>query len=80
VSLRDLSQHINELRADQENFSLLEKGFRLELTLKYNSETMQTIYEAAGGSDGLLRLASAWHTSRKPGEAKRCRTKNEHCW
>src|ERR671919_1217669 len=23
---------------------------------------MQTIYEAAGGSDGLLRLASAWHT------------------
>jgi hemoglobin len=23
---------------------------------------MQTIYEAAGGSDGLLRLAGAWHT------------------
>jgi hemoglobin len=23
---------------------------------------MQTIYEAAGGWDGLLRLASAWHT------------------
>src|SRR4029434_6320971 len=23
---------------------------------------MQTIYEAAGGRDGLLRLASAWHT------------------
>lgn len=23
---------------------------------------MQTIYEAAGGSSGLLRLASAWHT------------------
>ena len=23
---------------------------------------MQTIYEAAGGHDGLLRLASAWHT------------------
>src|SRR5215213_3938857 len=23
---------------------------------------MQTIYEAAGGNDGLLRLASAWHT------------------
>jgi hemoglobin len=22
---------------------------------------MQTVYEAAGGSDGLLRLASAWH-------------------
>ena len=22
---------------------------------------MQTIYEAAGGSDGMLRLASAWH-------------------
>ena len=23
---------------------------------------MQTVYEAAGGRDGLLRLASAWHT------------------
>src|ERR1044072_7519992 len=23
---------------------------------------METIYEAAGGRDGLLRLASAWHT------------------
>jgi hemoglobin len=23
---------------------------------------MQTVYEAAGGHDGLLRLASAWHT------------------
>jgi hypothetical protein len=22
---------------------------------------MQTVYEAAGGTDGLLRLASAWH-------------------
>jgi hemoglobin len=30
--------------------------------LKYNPETMQTVYEAAGVSDGLLRLASAWHT------------------
>jgi truncated hemoglobin YjbI len=30
--------------------------------LKYNPETMQTVYEAAGGRDGLLRLASAWHT------------------
>jgi hemoglobin len=29
--------------------------------MKYN-ETMQTVYEAAGGRDGLLRLASAWHT------------------
>ena len=29
--------------------------------MKYNG-TMQTIYEAAGGRDGLLRLASAWHT------------------
>jgi hemoglobin len=28
---------------------------------KYNAETMLTIYEAAGGSDGLLRLARAWH-------------------
>ena len=26
-----------------------------------NTETMQTIYEAAGGLDGLLRLAHAWH-------------------
>src|SRR4029450_7460243 len=23
--------------------------------------TMQTVYEAAGGAEGLLRLASAWH-------------------
>jgi hemoglobin len=23
---------------------------------------MQTVYEAAGGADGMLRLASAWHT------------------
>ncbi|HSD47276.1 MAG TPA: hypothetical protein VLB87_11655, partial [Pyrinomonadaceae bacterium] len=23
---------------------------------------MQTVYEAAGGFDGLLRLAHAWHT------------------
>lgn len=22
---------------------------------------METLYEAAGGADGLLRLASAWH-------------------
>jgi hemoglobin len=29
--------------------------------LKYNPETMQTIYEAAGGREGLLRLAGAWH-------------------
>ncbi len=28
--------------------------------MKYNG-TMQTIYEAAGGREGLLRLASAWH-------------------
>ncbi|HEX3186487.1 MAG TPA: group II truncated hemoglobin [Pyrinomonadaceae bacterium] len=25
------------------------------------TETMQTVYEAAGGLDGLLRLAHAWH-------------------
>jgi hemoglobin len=31
------------------------------LTLKYNCETMQTIYEAAGGGEGMLRLAHAWH-------------------
>src|SRR5262249_26952682 len=29
--------------------------------MKYNG-IMQTIYEAAGGREGLLRLASAWHT------------------
>jgi hemoglobin len=28
--------------------------------MQYNG-TMQTIYEAAGGRDGLLRLARAWH-------------------
>src|SRR5262245_38404432 len=26
-----------------------------------NSETVPTVYEAAGGSEGLMRLASAWH-------------------
>src|SRR5262245_29371401 len=31
-------------------------------TVNYNPEIMQTVYEAAGGSDGMLRLASAWHT------------------
>ena len=29
--------------------------------MKYNG-TMQTVYEAVGGRDGLLGLASAWHT------------------
>jgi hemoglobin len=24
--------------------------------------TMQTVYEAAGGAEGMLRLAAAWHT------------------
>src|SRR5262245_42694519 len=36
-------------------------GRLLVLSTKYNG-AMQTIYEAAGGRDGLLRLASAWHT------------------
>ena len=37
--------------------------YRFVLTiLEIQSRNMQTIYEAAGGSDGLLRLASAWHT------------------
>src|SRR3982750_1933699 len=27
-----------------------------------NTETMQTVYEAVGGLDALLRLAHAWHT------------------
>jgi hemoglobin len=26
-----------------------------------NVDRMQTLYEAAGGSDGVLRLAAAWH-------------------
>lgn len=26
-----------------------------------NTETMQTVYEAAGGFEGILRLAHAWH-------------------
>ena len=29
---------------------------------------MQTVYEAAGGTDGLLRLASAWHARVMPDE------------
>src|SRR5262245_20551396 len=35
--------------------------FGLWLSMKYNGP-MQTLYEAAGGRDGLLRLAGAWHT------------------
>ncbi len=30
-------------------------------SVKSNSEPVQTVYEAAGGREGLLRLASAWH-------------------
>ena len=29
--------------------------------IEMNTETTQTVYEAAGGFDGLLRLAHAWH-------------------
>jgi truncated hemoglobin YjbI len=29
--------------------------------VRHNPRTMQTIYEAAGGRDGMLRLANAWH-------------------
>lgn len=29
--------------------------------LGMDTETMQTVYEATGGLDGLLRLAHAWH-------------------
>jgi hemoglobin len=28
----------------------------------WHHETMQSVYEAAGGGDGLLRLAEAWHS------------------
>jgi hemoglobin len=30
-------------------------------TVEYACESVQTVYEAAGGSEGLLRLALAWH-------------------
>src|SRR6476661_10674051 len=30
--------------------------------LGMDTETMQTVYDAAGGLDGLLTLAHAWHT------------------
>jgi len=49
--------------------ALLEIGTMLGRTLdaslaqELNSDrTMQTVYEAVGGRDALLRLASAWHT------------------
>jgi hemoglobin len=29
--------------------------------VKYNLGTMQTVYEAAGGWEGMLKLAGAWH-------------------
>src|ERR1700732_3994433 len=34
----------------------------MSISMKERLGTMQTVYEAAGGRDGLLRLASAWHT------------------
>jgi len=36
-------------------------GVNQDPSVRYNSGTMQTVYEAAGGRDGLLRLATAWH-------------------
>jgi hemoglobin len=30
-------------------------------SLKFNSEPTQTVYEAVGGYEGLLKLAEAWH-------------------
>jgi len=33
-----------------------------EMNPEPGSEIMQTIYEAMGGRDGLLKLAGAWHT------------------
>ena len=40
-----------------------EEDTRFVVTIRaIQSWNMQTVYEAAGGRDGLLRLASAWHT------------------
>jgi hemoglobin len=33
-----------------------------EEPLVWHPSTMQSVYEAAGGSEGLLRLANAWHS------------------
>ena len=32
------------------------------LVAPWHCEAMQSVYEAAGGSEGLLRLAEAWHS------------------
>lgn len=34
---------------------------RRMLDVEMNTETMQTVYEAVGGYEGVLRLAHAWH-------------------
>src|SRR5258707_15792279 len=39
----------------------LELPIKMLHNLGMDTETMQTIYEAAGGLDALLRLAHAWH-------------------
>ena len=35
--------------------------FFAEAASRRHTQTMQTVYEAAGGEEGLLRLARAWH-------------------
>src|SRR5215813_8225291 len=42
--------------------SVLNPFVKMLHNLPMGIETMQTIYEAAGGLDGLVRLAHAWHT------------------
>jgi len=37
------------------------KRVNQELSVRYNPGIMKTVYEAAGGRDGMLRLAHAWH-------------------
>ena len=51
------------VRLGRVNASHPQCAFRFKnVRVIYNPGTMQTVYEAAGGHDGLLRLASAWHT------------------
>ena len=53
----------NPIRSISSTENLLKWICQVSLSpcVRYNSWNMQTVYEAAGGLDGLLKLAHAWH-------------------
>jgi hemoglobin len=54
-------KHLVSLSFPGCNLTIRRLLFKMPMNLGLDTETMQTIYEAAGGLDGLLRLAHAWH-------------------